>query len=182
MYNPPKSLLPRIVPTEIGGSMNRGLIHGEVHDENTFFLNGVSSHAGLFSTAEDLAVVAQMLLNGGIYAHKRLLAPGTIAYWTRRQNLPPGSSRALGWDTPTPGKSTAGDYFGPRSFGHTGFTGTSIWIEPERKVAVILLTNRVHPTRKRGGIYQVRRDFHNAVMKALFPDIEKYTAEEEDAE
>ncbi len=182
MYNPPKSLLPRIVPTEIGGSMNRGLIHGEVHDENTFFLNGVSSHAGLFSTAEDLAVVAQMLLNGGIYAHKRLLTPGTITYWTRRQNLPPGSSRALGWDTPTPGKSTAGDYFGPHSFGHTGFTGTSIWIEPERNVAVILLTNRVHPTRERGGIYQVRREFHNAVMKALFPDIEKYTAEEEETE
>jgi beta-glucosidase-like glycosyl hydrolase/CubicO group peptidase (beta-lactamase class C family) len=180
MYNPPRSLLPRIVPTEIGGSMNRGLIHGEVHDENTFFLDGVSSHAGLFSTAEDLAVVAQMLLNGGIYAHKRLLTPSTIRYWTKKQNIPAGSSRALGWDTPTPGKSTAGDYFGPNSFGHTGFTGTSIWVEPDRKVAIILLTNRVHPSRKRGGIYQVRRAFHNAVMKALFPDIEKYTAKDED--
>ncbi|NOX37772.1 MAG: serine hydrolase [Calditrichaeota bacterium] len=167
MFNPPKSLLPRIAPTEIGGSMNRGLIHGEVHDENTYFLGGVSSHAGLFSTAEDLARLAQMLLNGGIYRHHRFFSPETIRYWTARQNIPPGSERALGWDTPSDHGSSAGDYFSKGSFGHLGFTGTSMWVDPNRKIAIILLANRVHPTRERGGIYQVRRDFHNAAMKAL---------------
>ncbi len=167
MFNPPQSLLPRIAPTEIGGSMNRGLIHGTVHDENTYFLGGVSSHAGLFSTAEDLAKLAQMLLNGGIYRHHRFFSPETVRYWTMRQNLPPGSARALGWDTPSDRNSSAGDYFSKGSFGHLGFTGTSMWVDPNRKIAVILLTNRVHPTRERGGIYPVRRNFHNAAMKAL---------------
>ncbi len=167
MYNPPKSLLPRIAPTEIGGSMNRGLIHGDVHDENTFFFSGVSSHAGLFSTAEDLAKQAQMLLNGGVYQHRRYMWPSTIKYWTSRQHMPEWSSRALGWDTPSEHGSLAGDYFSKGSFGHTGFTGTSIWIDPNRKIAIILLTNRVHPTRKRGGIREVRRAFYNATMKAL---------------
>ncbi len=167
MYNPPKSLLPRIAPTEIGGSMHRGLIHGDVHDENTFFLGGVSSHAGIFSTAEDLAIEAQMLLNGGIYNHHRFFSPQTLKTWTSRQNMPPGSSRAIGWDTPSEHGSLAGDYFSHGSFGHTGFTGTSIWIDPNRKIAIILLTNRVYPTRERGGIRQVRRDFYNAAMQAL---------------
>lgn len=167
MYNPPKSLLLRIAPTEIGGSMHRGLIHGEVHDENTFFLGGVSSHAGLFSTAEDLAILAQMLINGGIYKHHRFFTPATIREWTRRQNMPPGSTRAIGWDTPSEKGSLAGDYFSPGSFGHTGFTGTSIWVDPNRKMAIILLTNRVYPTRERGGMRQVRRDFYNAAMRAL---------------
>jgi CubicO group peptidase (beta-lactamase class C family) len=167
MFNPQPDLLARIAPTEIGGSMNRGLIHGTVHDENTFFFEGISSHAGIFSTAEDLASLAQMLLNGGIYNHMRFLAPQTIQYWTTRQNLPPGSDRALGWDTPCDVESSAGDYFSPGSFGHLGFTGTSMWVDPNREIAIILLTNRVHPTRERGGMYQVRRDFHNAAMKAL---------------
>jgi len=167
MFNPPDSLLPRIAPTEIGGGLNRGLIHGEVHDENAFFLGGVSAHAGLFSTAEDLAQLAQMLINGGIYRHHRFYRPETIREWTTRQNLPPGSERALGWDTPSDENSSAGDYFSPGSFGHLGFTGTSIWIDPNRKVAIILLTNRVYPTRERGGMHQVRRDFYNAAMKAI---------------
>ena len=166
MYNPPKSLLPRIAPTEIGGSMHRGLIHGDVHDENTFFFNGISTHAGLFSTAEDLAALAQMLLNGGIYRQHRFMSPQTVRYWTTRQKMPENSIRALGWTTPYPG-SLAGSYFSEGSFGHTGFTGTSMWVDPQRKIAVILLTNRVHPTRERGGIAQVRRKFHDAVMKAL---------------
>lgn len=171
MYNPPKELLPRIAPTEIGGSMNRGLIHGEVHDENTYFFGGVSSHAGLFSTAEDLASLSQMLLNGGIYRHHRFLKPQTIKYWTTRQELPPGSDRALGWDTPSDEGSSAGDYFSKGSFGHLGFTGTSVWIDPNRKIAIILLTNRVYPTRERGGMYQVRREFYNRAMKALLEKI-----------
>jgi len=138
-----------------------------VHDENAHFLGGVAPHAGLFSTAEDLAALAQMLLNGGIYRHHRFFSPATVELWTRRQGIPPGSDRALGWDTPSKKGSLAGDLFSPESFGHTGFTGTSMWIDPKRRIAVILLTNRVHPTRKRGGMKPVRRDFLNAVMKAL---------------
>lgn len=173
MFTPPQALLPRIAPTEIGGSMNRGLIHGNVHDENAHFLDGTSTHAGLFSTAEDLAILAQMLLNGGIYQHRRFFSPSTVKYWTARQNLPESSTRALGWRTTDAEKSSAGDYFSKGSFGHTGFTGTSIWIDPNRQMAIILLTNRVHPTRERGGMYKVRRDFHNAAMKALLAEREK---------
>jgi len=182
MFNPPRSLLPRIAPTEIGGSMKRGLIHGEVHDENAYFLGGVSAHAGLFSTAEDLAKLSQMLLNKGIYKHRRFFQPQTIRYWTTRQNLPPGSDRALGWDTPSDSASSAGDYFSPGSFGHLGFTGTSWWIDPNRKIAIILLTNRVYPTRERGGIYQVRRAFHNAAMRALLKKIGETVPEEKSSE
>ena len=171
MYNPPKSLLEQIAPTEVGGDLNRGLIHGQVHDENAYFLNGVAPHAGVFSTAEDLAVLAQMLLNGGIYRHKRFLSPQTIQFWTSRQNIPIGSERALGWDTPSEEGSSAGDFFSKNSFGHLGFTGTSIWIDPERQIAIVLLTNRVHPTRERGGIQKVRRDFHNEAIKALLKHI-----------
>jgi len=169
-FNPSKTNLTRIAPTERGGSMNRGLIHGDVHDENTHFLSGVSTHAGLFSTVEDLAALARVLINGGEFGSVRLFSEGTLKYWTTHQNLPEGSNRALGWLTPSSENSSAGDYFSSSSFGHTGFTGTSIWVDPERKIAVVLLTNRVHPTRKRGGMHQVRRDFHNAIMKALFGD------------
>jgi len=171
MFNPPKTLLNRIAPTEIGGSMNRPLIHGDVHDENTHFLGGVSSHAGLFSTAEDMAALAQMLINGGIYRHRRFFKPSTIQDWTRRQYVTRSSDRALGWDTPSDKGSSAGDYFSKGSYGHMGFTGTSFWVDPNREVAIVLLTNRVHPTRKRGGMYQVRRDFHNAAMKAILKEM-----------
>jgi CubicO group peptidase (beta-lactamase class C family) len=179
MYNPPRSLLSRIAPTEIGGSMNRGLINGDVHDENTYFFNGISSHAGIFSTAEDLAALAQMLINGGIYNHHRFFSPRTIKYWTTRQEIPPGSRRALGWDTPADEKSSAGDYFSKGSFGHLGFTGTSFWVDPNRQIAIVLLTNRVHPTRERGGIYQVRRNFYNKAMKALLEDMGEVIPREE---
>ena len=171
MFNPPPELLGRIAPTEIDTVLNRGLVHGKVHDENAAFLGGVSSHAGLFSTAEDLASIAQMLLNGGIYRHRRFFSPGTVKYWTKRQHMPNSSSRAIGWDTPSDQGSSAGDYFSERSFGHLGFTGTSFWVDPNRDIAVILLSNRVHPSRKRGGMYKVRRDFHQAVMRALLQDM-----------
>lgn len=182
MYTPPKALLPRIVPTEIGGSMNRGLIHRDVHDENTHFFGGVSTHAGLFSTAEDLAALAQMLLNGGIYNHHRFFSPATIKYWTTRQNIPESSTRALGWRTTEAEKSSSGEYFSKGSFGHTGYTGTSFWIDPNEEIAIILLTNRVHPTRERGGMYQVRRDFHNAVMKSLIGEQEEQQSNGEAAQ
>jgi CubicO group peptidase (beta-lactamase class C family) len=108
-----------------------------------------------------------MLLNGGIYRHHRFFSPHTIKYWTSRQNIPEGSARAVGWDTPSDHGSSAGDYFSKGSFGHLGFTGTSIWIDPNRKIAIILLSNRVYPTRERGGMYEVRRNFYKEAMKAL---------------
>jgi CubicO group peptidase (beta-lactamase class C family) len=157
-------LLPRIAATEQDTVYRHRPIHGIVHDENACALGGVAGHAGLFSSARDLAVFAQMLLNGGSWNGERILDPNTIARWTARQN--PRSSRALGWDTPSPG-ATAGRYFSPRSFGHTGFTGTSIWLDPERGLFVVLLTNRVNPTRRNFRHEPLRRDIADAVQAAV---------------
>ena len=168
MYRPDKVLLPRIVPTEFDSLYRNRLVHGLVHDENSHLIGGVSSHAGLFSTAENLANYAQMLINNGTWLGKRIFKESMIREFTSRQYLPEDSDYALGWDTPSQnGKSSAGDYFSFSSFGHLGFTGTSLWIDPEEKIIVILLTNRVHPTRDRGGMYGIRREFHNAVMAQL---------------
>ncbi len=167
-YNPAPSLRAEIAPTEYDSLYRKELVQGVVHDENTYLMGGVSSHAGVFSTAEDMGNYAQMLLNGGTYLGRRYFDSSVIRAFSRRQNLPPGSDRALGWDTPSRnGKSSAGDYFSDTSFGHLGFTGTSLWIDPEEEIIVVLLTNRVHPTRTRGGMYSVRRQFHTEVMKAL---------------
>ena len=106
-----------------------------------------------------------MLLNGGVYEHKRILRRATIAEFTKPQELSKGT-RTLGWAVPTEG-SSSGHFFGPHSFGHTGFTGTSIWIDPDRQLFVVLLTNRVHPTREYQKIAQVRPALHDAVMQAL---------------
>lgn len=165
MYHPPASMRPRIAPTEIDSWRGR-LVHGEVHDENAFGLGGVAPHAGLFSTARSLAAFAQMMLNGGAYGGKRLLNPATIALFTRRANLVEGASRALGWDTPS-NPSSAGALFSQSSYGHTGFTGTSLWIDPERELFAILLTNRVHPTRENPKITELRPAFHDAVIEAM---------------
>src|SRR3990172_1908572 len=162
---PPASLRSRIAPTEIDPWRGR-LVHGEVHDENAFGLGGVAPHAGLFSTARSLGAFAQMMLNGGAYGGRRLLKPETIALFPRRANLVPGSSRALGWDTPSE-PSSAGALFSASSYGHTGFTGTSLWIDPERELFAILLTNRVHPTRENPKIGELRPAFHDAVQEAI---------------
>ena len=148
-FLPPVELRPRIAPTENDPWRGR-VLRGEVHDENAAAMGGVSGHAGLFSTADDLVRFAQMLLRGGA----GLLRPETIALFTRTQN-PSFSSRALGWDTPSPA-SSAGTKLSAHAFGHTGFTGTSIWIDPEQDLFVILLTNRVHPTRANELIREVR--------------------------
>jgi CubicO group peptidase (beta-lactamase class C family) len=143
-------------------------VHGIVHDENTYFIGGVSSHAGLFSTAENLANYAQMTLNNGTWLGKRIFTESIIRKFTSRQYFPKDSDYALGWDTPSQnGKSSAGDYFSKFSFGHLGFTGTSLWIDPVEKIIIILFTNRVYPTRERGGMYGIRREFHNAVMAQI---------------
>jgi CubicO group peptidase (beta-lactamase class C family) len=176
-YRPPVSLRPRIAPTERDPWRGR-VILGEVHDENAFALDGVAPHAGLFSTAGDLARFAQMLLNGGELDGHRIVSRATVDLFTRRAGVA-GSSRALGWDTPSngkdprssvpgePGYSSAGSLFSARSFGHTGFTGTSMWMDPERDLFVILLTNRVHPTRDNRKIYGVRSRLADAVVRAL---------------
>ena len=163
MFTPDTSLKFRIAPTEIDTARG-GLVWGKVHDENANAIGGVAGHAGLFSTAPDLAVFAQMLLNGGIYDGVRIVKVATVARWTAPQNG--GSSRALGWDTPSK-NSSSGHYFSPRSFGHTGFTGTSIWVDPTRDLFVILLTNRVDPTRANTRVFALRRAVADAVQQAI---------------
>ncbi len=153
----------RIAPTAVDGTRG-GLLWGTVHDGNAWALGGVSGHAGLFSTAHDLAVFAQLLLDGGSHAGVRLLRPQTIARWTTVQGG--RSSRALGWDTPAPA-STAGQYFSPRSFGHTGFTGTSLWVDPDRGLFVVLLLNRVHSRGESAGMGALRRRVNDAVQGAV---------------
>jgi CubicO group peptidase (beta-lactamase class C family) len=164
-FNPPKSLRSRIAPTEDDTEFRKRLLQGEVHDENSWAMGGVAGHAGLFSTVGDLAAFAQMILNGGIYAYHRLLARATIQEFTARVPIA-DSARALGWDVPTE-NSSSGHYFSPHSIGHTGFTGTSLWIDPERGLFVILLTNRVNPTRANEKIRQVRPALHDAILAAL---------------
>jgi beta-N-acetylhexosaminidase len=165
MYLPPKSLWPQIAPTEIDNQLRHRLVQGEVHDENAFAIGGVSGHAGVFSTSPDLAAFCQMLLNGGVYAHKRILKRSTIAEFVAPQPLAK-NTRTLGWVVPTEG-SSSGHYFSSHSYGHTGFTGTTIWIDPDRQVFVVLLTNRVNPTRENHKIAEVRPAVHDAIMKAL---------------
>jgi CubicO group peptidase (beta-lactamase class C family) len=138
------------------------LIQGEVQDENASVLGGVAGHAGLFSTAEDLARFAHAMLHGG----RPILRPETVELFTRRESTPAGTSRALGWDTPS-APSQSGKYFGPRSFGHLGYTGTSLWIDSDRQLSITLLTNRTWPDCTNQAIKQVRPAFHDAVVAAL---------------
>ncbi len=138
------------------------VIQGEVQDENASVLGGVAAHAGLFSTAPDLAKFAHAMLN---HAHP-ILRPETIAVFTRRESAPLGSSRALGWDTPY-GPSQSGKYFSPQSYGHLGYTGTSIWIDPIRQLSITLLTNRTWPDCSNHSIKIIRPKFHDAVVEAI---------------
>jgi CubicO group peptidase (beta-lactamase class C family) len=190
-FRPPKSWLQRIAPTEVDTTWRHRLVRGEVHDENAASMGGVSGHAGLFSTAPDLVRFAQMLLREGrtgvpahrgtsVPAHRRTGVPAqdstvetgrqliqaeTIAEFARPQQ-PGFSSRALGWDTPSE-NSSAGSLVSARAFGHTGFTGTSIWIDPERDLFIILLTNRVYPTRENNLIRDVRRQVADLAVEAV---------------
>ncbi|MGH7645831.1 MAG: serine hydrolase domain-containing protein [Gemmatimonadales bacterium] len=190
-FRPPVTWRDRIAPTE--KAPQGDVIRGVVHDENAWRLGGVSGHAGLFSNAPDLARFAVWLL-GLVTPGQRPGVAGTpgqrpgvdspetpghrpgvnppvlpselVREFTRRQDLVPGSSRALGWDTPSEG-SSAGTRLSPRAFGHTGFTGTSIWLDPERDLFIILLTNRVHPTRENLRILKVRPRVADLVVAAL---------------
>ena len=166
-YNPPNEKNKRVIPTEFS-ELYGELIKGYVHDENAKSIGGVAGHAGLFSTASDLAIFSQMMLNGGIYGWKRIFKSETINDFTKRANLIDGSSRALGWDTPS-GKASGGVYLSESSFGHTGFTGTSLWIDPNNQLFVILLTNAVHPNRlyKDPKYYDWRQKIHSSVYESL---------------
>jgi CubicO group peptidase (beta-lactamase class C family) len=157
----------RIAPTEIAPPRGYPL-RGEVHDENAYALGGVAGHAGLFSTADDLSVFAQMMLDGGVYNGVRIVSDSAVALFTKRA----AGHRALGWDT-CDGGAGCGQYMSERAFGHTGFTGTSLWIDPDRQMFVILLTNRVHAARARRPskvIADVRNDLADAAVLAVMDD------------
>ncbi|HEY0969827.1 MAG TPA: serine hydrolase [Gemmatimonadales bacterium] len=163
-FRPADSLRYRIAPTEVAPPRGYPL-RGEVHDENAYALGGVAGHAGLFSTAADLSVFAQMLLNGGVYDGTRIVKEETVRLFTKRT----AGHRALGWDTAEGGVG-AGQYLSDRAFGHTGYTGTSMWIDPEREMFVILLTNRVHAARAQRParvIADVRNDLADAAAFAV---------------
>jgi CubicO group peptidase (beta-lactamase class C family) len=165
---PDSSLLSRIAPTEQDPWRGRH-IRGEVHDENAAALGGVSAHAGLFSTAHDLERLARVYLNGGALDGARLARTATLRQFTTVQDST-FSSRALGWDTPSE-NSSAGHFMKRPAFGHTGFTGTSFWVAPQHDLYVILLTNRVNPTREHSRIGPVRVAVADAAMRALHPDV-----------
>jgi CubicO group peptidase (beta-lactamase class C family) len=161
----PDPRLERIAPTENDTVFRKRLIRGEVHDENAYALGGVAGHAGLFSSVRDLAVFAQMMLDGGFAHGRRLIDPETIEEFTRREDV--SSNRALGWETPEGAESSAGAYLSDRAFGHTGFTGTSIWIDPENDLFIILLMNRVNPSRENQRYIPLRRAVADAVAQAI---------------
>ena len=164
LFNPPTHLHDRCVPTEIiNGSMPPTPWQGIVHDENARWLGGCAGHAGLFSTAADLAKFAEMCLKHG----GNLIDHDVFDFFIRRANLVEGSSRCLGWDSPTQ-PSSGGRLVGPNAFGHTGFTGTSFWIDPDAECAVILLTNAVHPDRSaKKNYFPWRNDVHTIAMEFL---------------
>ncbi len=163
-YLPPATWLPRIAPTE-QDPWRQKKVRGEVHDENAVRLGGVSGHAGLFSTGQDLARFARMYLRNGALDGVRVFDSVTVATFTRKQDSTI-SHRALGWETPTGGNS-AGSRLSPVAFGHTGFTGTSLWMDPAQGVFVLLLTNRVNPTRENRKIGGVRTALADAAVSAL---------------
>ena len=170
MYNPGAEFLYDVLPTEVDDYFRMTTVKGKVHDENAYLLGGVAGHAGLFSTAEDLSKFMQMMLNGGIYRGKRYFKESTVANWTIKQTEQ--SSRGLGWDTKSEGASSFGNKFSLNSFGHTGFTGTSVWADKDNDVYIVLLTNRVHPTRDNRKIVRFRPILSNAIADAVLYETE----------
>ncbi|MGI9629111.1 MAG: glycoside hydrolase family 3 N-terminal domain-containing protein [Longimicrobiales bacterium] len=181
-FNPDQSQWDRVVTTELDEGFRGFKVHGVAHDENAYAIGGVVGHAGLFSSARDLAVFAQMLLDRGTvspcspedlsglpcnaarFQPVTVFSPGWVDRVSKRQSE--SSSRAIGWDTPSE-RSSAGDYFSERAFGHTGYTGTSIWVDPSLDLAVVLLTNRVNPTRENTRHVPLRRGVHDRAAQAI---------------
>jgi len=168
MFCPPENLRPAIPPTEEDVSFRKRRIQGEVQDENAWVLGGAAGHAGLFSNVSDVLRFAREVLDaGGSGERKRwcLFDPNTVEWFAKRQE-PSGSSRALGWDTPSE-KSSSGRYFSSHAIGHLGYSGCSLWIDLDARMAVTLLTNRTWPDRKNQLIRQVRPAFHDAIRMVL---------------
>jgi serine-type D-Ala-D-Ala carboxypeptidase len=166
-FRPEPAMRDRIAPTEVSSPRGYAL-QGEVHDENAWALGGVAGHAGLFSTAADLSLFAQMMLNRGTLNGVRIVSDSAVTRFTTRTS----GTRALGWDT-SDRDGTAGVHMGEHAYGHTGFTGTSIWIDPDRDLFVILLTNRVHAARARRPakvIADVRADLADAAVLSVVED------------
>jgi len=161
-FIPPLEMRKLIPPTEDDRTFRKRIIQGEVNDENAWVIGGVGGHAGMFASAPDLAVFAECMLQGGA----PLLKPATTALFTRREETPRGTSRALGWDTPSQ-PSSSGKQFSASSYGHLGYTGTSLWIDPKRRLSVTLLTNRTWPDRKSQRIKEIRPLVHDAIVEAI---------------
>jgi len=162
-FHPPASDRHRIAPTEADPWRGRVLV-GEVHDENAAALGGVAAHAGLFGSAPDVGAFARLVLQT-FQETTTLGTPALMRTFASRTGVP-GSTRALGWDTMKP-TSSCGTLMSPRAIGHTGFTGISLWIDADRDVYVVLLSNRVHPTRANDAFVNLRPQVHDAVMRAL---------------
>jgi CubicO group peptidase (beta-lactamase class C family) len=162
IFNPPEALKRAIPPTENDLAFRHRLIQGEVNDENASVMGGVAGHAGCFAPAADVSEFAHCLLLGGT----PLVNKKTLEIFTRRETYPAGTSRALGWDTPSH-PSQSGKFFSPNAYGHLGYTGTSLWIDPDRPLSVTLLTNRTWPDRSAQAIKQIRPAFHDAIVEAL---------------
>ncbi len=173
-YNPPATWLPRVAPTEFDSLRNR-IVRGQVHDENAWRMDGVSGHAGIFSDAEDLLTFGEWWLAqyGGAPATpgQPAVSDSILRSFTVRQERPSGSPRALGWETPTP-ENTGSGFLSAGSVGHTGFTGTSIWMDPARQVVIVVLSNRVHPTRANQRFAGVRGGVGDRVLTALDPTVQ----------
>lgn len=162
MYCPPLELRSQIPPAQDDREFRHRIIQGEVDDENTSVMGGIAGHAGLFSNAYDLALLAECMLRGGA----PILYPETILHFTTRQLSPAGTSFALGWDTPSQ-PSQSGHLLSTSAYGHLGYTGTSLWIDPERRLSITLLTNRTWPHRESQAIKKLRPQVHDALVESL---------------
>jgi serine-type D-Ala-D-Ala carboxypeptidase len=174
-FTPPHAWRNRIAPTANDHSFRHRLIQGEVQDENASVMGGVAGHAGVFSTAQDVAVFASAMMTaptdsshgaGDSFHSRPLLRPETLALFTRPESRPEGTSRALGWDTPSQ-PSQSGRHLSPKSYGHLGYTGTSLWIDPARELSIVLLTNRTWPDCANQVIKEIRPRVHDAIVEAL---------------
>ena len=165
-YNPDPALKPRIAATEFQSAPARGMVWGEVHDENAWSLGGVAGHAGVFSTAQDMAVLAQAMLNGGTYGGDRILSPSSVEAMTTNYNVAfPDDAHGLGFELDQ--RWYMSGLSGPRTAGHTGYTGTSVVIDFASRSFVIVLSNRVHPSRSWGSNNPARRVAAQGLALAL---------------
>lgn len=164
-FNPPDSIKYKIAPTEYDNYWRKRLLWGEVHDETASLLNGISGNAGLFSTVEDINKLVTNLIFTDTVNQNKLIKQETVELFTKRYSA--NNTRALGWDLKSEQNSSAGNLFDISSFGHTGFTGTSLWIDPTRNLIVVFLTNRVYPSRENKKLYKLRPLLHDEIIRAI---------------